>query len=88
MPVMMRSPARAKWMKNLSANQETIAEHYRRLKSLTDRVARQKAQIRKAKKEWEKKLDVADRLHHEFDEIRSVLDGQIGAIEALDKNEE
>lgn len=80
--------ARAKWMKNLSANQETIAEHYRRLKLLTDRVARQKAQIQKAKKELEKKLDVADRLHHEFDEIRSVLDGQIGAIEALDKNEE
>ena len=80
--------ARAKWMKNLSANQETIAEHYRRLKLLTDRVARQKAQIQKAKKELERKLDVADRLHDEFDEIRSVLDGQIGAIDALDKNEE
>jgi hypothetical protein len=80
--------ARAKWMKNLSANQATITEHYRRLKLLTDRVARQKAQIQKAKKELEKKLDVADRLHHEFDEIRSVLDGQIGAIDALDKDEE
>jgi len=80
--------AREKWMKNLSANQETIAEHYRRLKLLTDRVAKQKAQIQKAKKELEKKLEVADRLHDEFDEIRNVLDGQIGAIDALDKNEE
>jgi hypothetical protein len=80
--------ARAKWMKNLSANQETIAEHYRMLKLLTDRVAKQKAQIQKAKKELEKKLDVADRLHNEFDEIRSVLDGQIGAIDALDKGDE
>ena len=80
--------AREKWMKNLSANQEKIAEHYRRLKLLTDRVAKQKAQIQKAKKELEKKLEVADRLHDEFDEIRNVLDGQIGAIDALDKNEE
>jgi DNA repair exonuclease SbcCD ATPase subunit len=80
--------ARAKWMKNLSTNQETIAEHYRRLKLLTDRVAKQKAQIQKAKKELEKKLEVADRLHDEFDEIRHVLDGQIGAIDDLDKNEE
>jgi hypothetical protein len=53
--------ARAKWMKNLSANQATIAEHYRKLKLLTDRIARQKAQIQKAKKELERKLDVADR---------------------------
>ncbi len=80
--------ARARWMKNLSANQETIAEHYRRLKLLADRVAKQKAQIQKAKKELEEKLEVADRLHDEFDEIRNVLDGQIGAIDALDKNEE
>ncbi len=80
--------ARAKWMKNLSANQDTIAEHYRRLKLLTDRVARQKVQIQKAKKELEKKLDVADRLHNEFDEIRGVLDGQIDAIDALDKNDD
>ena len=80
--------ARARWMRNLSANQETIAEHYRRLKLLTDRVAKQKVQIQKAKTELEKKLDVADRLHNEFDEIRSVLDGQIGAIDALDKNDD
>jgi hypothetical protein len=39
-------------------------------------------------KELEKKLEVADRLHNEFDEIRQVLDGQIGAIDALDKDDE
>jgi DNA repair exonuclease SbcCD ATPase subunit len=80
--------ARAKWMKKLSVNEETIAKHYRRLKLLTDRVAKQKAQIQNAKKELEEKLKVADRLHDEFDEIRNVLDGQIGAIDALDKDEE
>lgn len=80
--------ARARWMQNLSANEAKIADHYRRLKVLTDKVARQKAQIQKAKKELEEKLAVADRLHDEFDEIRNVLDGQIGAIDALDKNDD
>ncbi len=80
--------ARAKWMQNQSAGEAKIAEHYRRLKALADKVARQKAQIQQAKKELEKKLEVADRLHNEFDEIRQVLDGQIGAIDALDKDDE
>jgi DNA repair exonuclease SbcCD ATPase subunit len=80
--------ARAKWMQNLSANEARIAEHYRRLKALADKVARQKAQIQQAKKELEKKLEVADRLHTEFDEIRHVLDGQIDAIDALDDNDD
>jgi DNA repair exonuclease SbcCD ATPase subunit len=80
--------ARAKWMQNLSANEARIAEHYRRLKGLADKVAKQKAQIQAAKKELEQKLEVADRLHTEFDEIRQVLGGQIGAIDALEKNGE
>ncbi|GMQ76207.1 MAG: hypothetical protein BMS9Abin01_1474 [Gammaproteobacteria bacterium] len=80
--------ARAKWMQNQSTGEAKIAEHYRRLKALADKVARQKAQIQQAKKELEKKLEVADRLHNEFDEIRQVLDGQIGAIDALDKDDE
>ena len=57
------------------------------IQSLADKVARQKAQIQKAKRELEQKLEVADKLHNEFDEIRNVLDGQIGAIEALDEND-
>lgn len=80
--------ARAKWMKNLSAHESAIAEHYRRLKALADKVAKQKAQIQLAKKELEDKLKLADQLHTEFDEIRSVLDVQIDAIDALDKNDE
>lgn len=80
--------ARAKWMQNLSANEARIAEHYRRLKVLADKVAKQKAQIQAAKKELQQKLEVADRLHNEFDEIRHVLDGQIGAIDALEDNDE
>ena len=80
--------ARAKWMQNLSAHESAIAEHYRRLKALADKVAKQKAQIQLAKKELEEKLKVADQLHTEFDEIRSVLDGQIDAIDALDKNDD
>ena len=80
--------ARAKWMKNLSAHEAAIAEHYRRLKVLANKVARQKAQIQLAKKELEEKLNVADRLHTEFDEIRNVLDGKIDAIDALDENDD
>ncbi|MDX2314380.1 MAG: hypothetical protein QNL90_09945 [Gammaproteobacteria bacterium] len=80
--------ARAKWMQNLSAHESAIAEHYRRLKVLADKVAKQKAQIQLAKKELEDKLRVADQLHTEFDEIRDVLDGQIDAIDALDKSDD
>ena len=80
--------ARTKWMKNLSAHESAIAEHYRRLKVLADKVAKQKAQIQLAKKELEDKLRVADQLHSEFDEIRDVLDGQIDAIDALDKSDD
>ena len=80
--------ARARWTKNLSAHESAIAEHYRRLKVLADKVARQKAQIELAKKELEEKLKVADQLHTEFDEIRDVLDGKIGALNALDKTDE
>ena len=80
--------ARARWTKNLSAHESAIAEHYRRLKVLADKVARQKAQIELAKKELEEKLKVADQLHTEFDEIRDVLDGKIGALNALDKTDD
>ena len=80
--------ARERWMQNQAANEAKIADHYRRLKVLTDKVAMQKAEIQKAKKELEEKLEVADRLHTEFDEIRNVLGGQIGAIDALDKNDD
>lgn len=79
--------ARARWMESQTFNEAKVAEHYQRLKALADKVAKQKAQIQKAKQELEKKLEVADRLHNEFDEIRSVLDGQIGAIDALDAND-
>jgi hypothetical protein len=80
--------ARAKWMEGMSAREAAIAGHYQSLKALADRVAKQKAQIQLAKKELEKKLKVADQLHSEFDEIRSVLDGQIGAIDALDADDD
>jgi len=80
--------ARAKWLENQAASEAKIAEQYQKLKALADSVARQKAQIQGAKKELEAKLAVADRLHTEFDEIRQVLDGQIGAIDALEVNDE
>lgn len=80
--------ARARWVKSQSGSQAKVAEQYQRLKALADKIARQKAQIQKAKKELEQKLEVADRLHDEFDEIRNVLGGQIGAINALDEGED
>jgi peroxiredoxin len=79
--------ARARWMQSQGVNQARVAAQYQKLKALADKVARQKAQIQKAKQELEQKLEVADRLHNEFDEIRNVLDGQIGAIDALDESE-
>lgn len=79
--------ARARWTRNQSANQAKMAAQYQKLKVLADKVARQKAQIQKAKQELEQKLEVADRLHLEFDEIRNVLGGQIGAIDALDEGD-
>jgi vacuolar-type H+-ATPase subunit I/STV1 len=79
--------ARARWMQGQGANQAKMAEQYRKLKALADKVAKQKAQIQKAKQELEQKLEVADKLHNEFDEIRNVLDGQIGAIDALDEGD-
>ena len=80
--------ARARWLESQSSNEAQLQAHYQRLKALADKVARQKAQIQKAKQELENKLEVADRLHSEFDEIRSVLDGQIDAIDALDADED
>ncbi len=80
--------AREKWMQNQSASQAKVAAQFQKLKILADKVARQKAQIQKAKMELEQKLEVADRLHDEFDEIRNVLDGQIGAIKALDDGDD
>ena len=80
--------ARARWIQNQAGNQAKVAEHYQKLKVLADKVARQKAQIQKAKNELEQKLEVADRLHDEFDEIRNVLDGQLGAIDALDESDD
>ena len=34
------------------------------------------------------KLELADRLHIEFDSIRQVLNGKLGALDQLDKEEE
>jgi DNA repair exonuclease SbcCD ATPase subunit len=79
--------ARARWMQSQGVNHARVAAQYQRLKALADKVAKQKAQIQKAKQELEQKLEVADRLHNEFDEIRNVLDGQIGAIDALDEKD-
>ena len=52
------------------------------------RIERNLTQIELAKKELEEKLKVADQLHTEFDEIRDVLDGKIGALNALDKTDD
>ena len=80
--------ARAKWMQSQSANEAKVAQHYRRLKVLADKVARQKQQIQQAKKELEQMLEAANRLHNEFAETRHVLDGRIGAIDALNKGDD
>lgn len=80
--------AKANWVKKSAYNDEKVAEHYKKLKSLANKVARQKVEIQKAKKELKEKLEIADRLHIEFDGIRDVLNGKLGVLDALDKTED
>ncbi len=80
--------ARANWIKRSSENEAKVAEHYKKLKVLADKVAKQKVEIQKAKQELKEKLELADRLHVEFDGIRQVLDGKLGVLDELDKEGE
>ncbi len=80
--------ARANWIKRSSENEAKVAEHYKKLKILADKVAKQKVEIQKAKQELKEKLELADRLHVEFDSIRQVLDGKLGVLDELDKEED
>ncbi len=72
----------------IAEKEAQVAEQYRKLRSLADKVAKQKAQIQEAKKELKAKLELADRLHIEFDGIRQVLNGKLGVLEELDKEDE
>lgn len=65
-----------------------VAEQYRRLRNLANKVAKQKEQIQEAKKELKAKLELADRLHIEFDGIRQVLNGKLGVLDQLEEEDE
>lgn len=80
--------ARANWVRKYAENEAKVAEHYKKLKVLADKVARQKVEIQKAKQELREKLELADRLHVEFDGIRQVLDGKLGVLDELEKDED
>ena len=80
--------ARANWVKKSSENEAKVAEHYKKLMVLADKVAKQKVEIQNAKQELQEKLELADRLHVEFDSIRQVLDGKLGVLDELDKDDE
>lgn len=80
--------ARANWARKSSDNDAKVAEHYKKLKVLADKVAKQKVEIQKAKQELREKLELADRLHVEFDGIRQVLDGKLGVLDQLEKDED
>jgi hypothetical protein len=80
--------ARANWARKSSENEAKVVEHYKKLKVLADKVAKQKVEIQKAKQELREKLELADRLHVEFDGIRQVLDGKLGVLDELDKDED
>jgi hypothetical protein len=71
----------------IAEKEAQVAEQYRRVRNLADKVAKQKAQIQEAKNELKAKLELADRLHIEFDGIRQVLNGKLGVLEQLDKEE-
>jgi hypothetical protein len=72
----------------IAEKEAEVAEQYRRARNLADKVAKQKAQIQEARNELKAKLELADRLHIEFDGIRQVLNGKLGALDRLDKEEE
>ena len=72
----------------IATKEAEVAEQYRKVKALADKVAKQKVQIQEAKKELKTKLELADRLHIEFDGIRQVLNGKLGILEQLDKEDE
>ncbi len=72
----------------IAEKEAQVAEQYRKLRILADKVAKQKAQIQEAKKELKAKLELADRLHIEFDGIRQVLNGKLGVLEQLEKEDE
>lgn len=71
----------------IAEKEAEVAEQYRRVRSLADKVAKQRAQIQEARNELKAKLELADRLHIEFDSIRQVLNGKLGALDQLDKEE-
>ncbi len=72
----------------IAEREAQVAEQYRKVTNLADKVAKQKAQIQEARKELKAKLELADRLHIEFDGIRQVLNGKLGLLEQLEKEEE
>lgn len=72
----------------IAEKEAQVAEQYRTLRSLANKVAKQKAQIQEAKKELKAKLELADRLHIEFDGIRQVLNGKLGVLDALENEDE
>lgn len=72
----------------IAEKEAQVAEQYRRLRNLANKLAKQKAQIQEAKKELKAKLEVADRLHIEFDGIRQVLNGKLGVLDQLEKEDE
>ena len=72
----------------IAEREAQVAEQYRKARNLADKVAKQKAQIQEAKKELKAKLEVADRLHIEFDGIRQVLNGKLGLLDQLEKEAE
>ena len=71
----------------IAEKEARVAEQYRKVRNLADKVAKQKAQIQEAKNELKAKLELADRLHIEFDGIRQVLNGKLGILDQLDKEE-
>lgn len=72
----------------IAEREARVAEQYRKARNLADKVAKQKAQIQEAKKELKAKLELADRLHIEFDGIRQVLNGKLGLLDQLEKEAE
>jgi rhodanese-related sulfurtransferase len=66
------------------AKELALRRHYQRLVRLANKITRQKAELQKARRDMEKKLDTTDSLYREVQDIRQMLKQRIGNLEGID----
>ena len=62
--------------------EQLLRSYYKKLIAVANKISKQKAQLQHARKQFEVKLQSADRLYREVDEMRSLLSENIGYLDA------